>query len=141
MAKDQAILNFSDSGTRKMVRSYIDQLRGLHWFEVRKCRNQRTLSQNAFFHGVWLPRIAARYSVLWGYIVDPEEAKADLKDRFLRTMRLNKETGEKCGMYTKHTADLDVAEFAEFLDQVKQHAQDFLDIELPEANQFMEATA
>jgi hypothetical protein len=132
MAKDQAILKFPESF--KMVKDHLKTLTGYYWFEVRKCRDQRTLSQNAFLHGVWLPIIARRMTELWGESTDIYVAKELLKNEFLRTPLIDKETGEIKGHYTRGTRDLDKAEFSEFMDRVSVWALRMLDEELPEAD-------
>jgi hypothetical protein len=136
MLKDQTILSFPQSF--KLMKDFLKGLKGNYWVEIRRCRQQRTLDQNAFFHGVWLPIIAERLTELWGENVTPDTAKAYVKDEFLRWPIVNKETGETFGYETRGTSQLDVKEFSEFLDKIYVWALRYLDEELPESNRSYE---
>lgn len=118
MADDTALLDLADPGTNRMIRNYIATLKGLYWFELRKCREQRTSPQNRYFHGPVLFEASKRLSETQGKIWDTERTKSFFKDRFLRRSVVDKNTGEVMGYYTARTRDLNVEEFAEFLDQV-----------------------
>lgn len=134
--EDLPILNMDLPEHQKALRGYIKGLRGLIRFEFTQIRDQRSISQNAYMHGVIFPLIAMGLSKLWGYPVSMLDAKADMKDRFLRVPRFNPSTGEVTSWYTKSTADLDKEECGDFIDHMKEFAKEKLEIKIPEPNEY-----
>lgn len=129
--EDLPILDMSNPQHRKVLIDYIKGLRGIHRFEFVKVRDQRSLAQNAYMHGVLFAEIAKGLSEAWGEKVSMLEAKAFLKDRFLRHERINWNSGEIVGAETGHTADLDVPDCTTFIEQCLQFASEQLEINVP----------
>lgn len=142
MAKDHAILDLSNPKHRAMLISHIKSLKGKHWVEIRKCRKQRTLNQNAYYWSdAVLGKIRDGLEECWGELLTKEETHEFLKDRFNSTLLVDRTTGEIKGRRPQSTADLDTATFAEYLNKVIRFAGEELGIEVPPADtEPMEAT-
>lgn len=141
MKDDLPILNLSDPRHRQVLKDYIDTLKGVYRIDLVRVRNQRTLSQNAYFHGVIVPLVARAWSAIEGYEVGPWEAKARLKDMFLRVPVVNRSTGEVTGWYTRGTSDLDVPEMSAFIERCIAFARDDLGVEVPPAEEYEQRTS
>lgn len=120
--EDLPILNLSNPKHKRVLKQYIDGLEGNYRFEFTKVRGFRTSAQNRWWHGVVFPLIARELSELWGEPVSMLQAKAFLKDRYLRFPQVNKSTGEVMGHFTKGTSELDVAEGVEFSEAILKFA-------------------
>jgi hypothetical protein len=91
---------------------------------VRITRQKRSLSQNAYFHGVVVPLLAmAAY-------LDNYSMKAFLKLKFLgeREVEVN---GER-RMVLRSTADLDTEEFSRFLAEIDAWAATEMHVAIPQ---------
>ncbi len=141
MREDPPILNMSNPQHRKLLKGYIDSLKGIYRFEFTRVRSQRTLAQNAYLHGVVLPIIAAGMSEAWGCKVTTEEAKQHVKDEFLRKPRIHPDTGEVLSWYTESTANLNVSECIEFIEKVIEFGRDKLNVTVPPAREYEEQAA
>jgi hypothetical protein len=134
MSRDIAILDFSNPATVKMVIEFIKSRRGLHWWQCRKCRGQRSLKQNAYYFGVVLIRVAAGIRDQWGEEMFGVEAAHEFcKDRFLARYVVNKVTGEEHDKIVRSTTELDKMEFSEYIQKIKDFARDYLNTDIPEA--------
>lgn len=131
MAKDTAILDLSNDETKKMLRKVIQHSEGLHWVSITRCRDQRSLKQNAYLWSVVNPAVARGMNEAWGETVSPEEAHEYLKARFISRTLVNHNTGEVQGYTVGSSASLDTAEFGEYLDKVILFAAEFLNVEIP----------
>ena len=131
MKDDLPILNMSNPKHKRVLKGYIDGLDGLYRFEFIRCRDQRTLKQNAYMHGVVFVEIAKAMTEAWGEPVSMLSAKAQLKDMFLRRPKINKQTGEIICHETIGTSDLDKEEGALFIDQCIKWAADMLNWSVP----------
>jgi hypothetical protein len=137
MAKDDLpILNMSDPRHKRVLKGYIDSLDGIYRFEFAKVRDQRSLSQNAYMHGVLFTCVARGLTPLWGWAVSMDEAKRYCKEKFLRRPRVNPNTGEVKSWYTLGTHELDTEECSQFIEQVIEHCRDDLGIEVPAADEY-----
>ena len=133
MPKDAMILDLSDSKQRKMLVGYIDSLKdkGKHWIEIRRCRNQRTTSQNAYLFGVVYPVIQSGLLELWGENLTTWEIHVWCRKQFNSKPVVNHNTGEVKGERPSATSDMDVAEFGEYLDKVMRFSLEDLGKEVP----------
>lgn len=125
MAADSIILNSDDPGHMKVGAGYLKSFagRGNIRLEVTVLRGQRSLSQNAWWHGVVFPHIAKCLSDAWGRNVTMDEAKQTMKDMFLRREHVNAKTGEATNtFYTKGTHELDVEEGIWFSERMLEFA-------------------
>lgn len=87
---------------------------------LKKWRKLRSNQQNRFWHGVWLPLIADEL----GYI-EPEEVCKAVKIRLgLCKVEKDKITGGKRWV-CQSTADMSVADMADFLNKVEALMQEF----------------
>lgn len=105
---------------------------------VRAYRKRRSLAQNACLHG-WCKAIADAYELSHGERIAPAAWKEWLKGRFL-----GEETTELMGRQvtiTRHTADLSVVEFRDFLDAIDRWAVENLQLFLPRGYEYDEAMA
>ena len=103
---------------------------------VRPYRKNRSLAQNACLHG-WCTAIAKSYEEAFGERKSPETFKEYLKGLFL-----GEESSEVMGKTvttTRHTADLSVVEFRDFLDAVDRWAVEQLQLFLPRGADYEEA--
>lgn len=78
---------------------------------IQPFRKRRSLSQNAYFHGV----VVVIYADTFGLFSD--EAKQELKGMFLKYIK--ESNGRE---YVKSTADLNTLEFEQFLTKCRTHA-------------------
>lgn len=134
--EDLPIFNFDLPQHRRVLKGYIDSLRGIYTVEFMRKRDQRSLQQNAYFHGVVIPVIARGMAAEYGYPVGPGECKHRLKERFIRRPLVNKATGEVDGYYTPSTADLDVAEMSQFIERCIAMAWEELNVQVPPAEDY-----
>jgi hypothetical protein len=130
MNDDLPILNLSSAFHKRLVKNDIDRRKGLHVVHIYKLRDQRTLSQNAYLHGVVFATIAGQLGRLWGRDVNMLEAKDFLKDKFLR-VPLADARGEVVGQRTLGTHELDTEQCGRFIDDCVAFALDELEFEVP----------
>ncbi len=134
MAKDSPIFDFESAGVRQMAKRMIDQARGLHRWELVKCRDQRTLSQNAYLWGVVYPHVAAGLAEAWGErSVDPARAHVECGLMFLSEPVVDMRTGEVRPGKVRSTTALNTAECADYIEKIIQFAADYLHMDIPPA--------
>lgn len=129
--EETAILDFSDPKIKRSVLDHIATIRGLHWFEIRRCRNQRSLSQNAYLWGVVYKAVQAGLEEAWGERKSVEWIHCYLKAKFLAEPVVNKRTGEVVDHTVGSSADLDTKAFGVYIDQIIQFAAHDLNVEIP----------
>jgi len=108
---------------------------GMHMVKITRA-GQRSLCQNAYFHGVMLPIVKdGLREAGWEHIQDEEDAKQEVKKLFLTRQYPNAQTGE---MHTKvlQTSKLTKLEFSEFIEQIIQWGVEYLGIEIPYPNEY-----
>lgn len=118
--KDIAIIDFDDAALKRVVIGAIKAARGLHWFTLTRCRNQRSLAQNAFWHGVICKHAQAAISEAWGENLSHERTHSLLKEMFLREPVVDRNTGEVKGWTTGTTTELDTKEMTNLIEQAMQ---------------------
>lgn len=131
MPKERAVFDLDNAGVRETLCKMIKSLRGSHWLEITKCREQRTLAQNAFYWGVVLPRVADGITEAWGEDMSSDAAHEFLKDRFLKKPIVNRNTGELMGQTEPSTASLNTEQFGKYLDDIIKFSAEQLDVEIP----------
>ena len=99
-------------------------------------KRRRTLAQNRTFHQ-WVTAIANAYEESHGERIAPEVWKEYLKSLFLG--EASAEVMGKVVTTTRHTADLSVSEFCDFLDAVDRWAVNELQTFLPRGPDYEEA--
>lgn len=133
MPKNAAILDFSNPRIKRMVIDHIKQVKGLHWFELRKARDQRTLRQNAYLWGVVYKAVQAGIEEAWGERKSVEWIHQYMKKRFLTEPVINRNTGEVIDQTVGSSAGLDTQEFADYVDQIIKFAGEYLGVNVPPA--------
>lgn len=133
MAKDIPIIDFSNAKLKQAMLGYIRGLEGPHHFDVRKWRGNRTLPQNAYYHGVVLIYVAEGLKEATGEDWTGGRAHEFCKEKFLSIDIFSKKTGEVIGRFIRSTASLNKEEFAKYIDQIIQFASEQLNVEIPPA--------
>lgn len=131
MSKDIAILDLSNAATMKMTLGYIKSRHGLHRFLCERLKDQRTLSQNAYYWAVVLKHVSEGMTEAWGETVTVDEAHEFCKNRFLSKPIVDRNTGEIHGHAARSTTSLDIAECVEYIDKVIQFAAEYLNRIVP----------
>ena len=141
MPKDVQIIDLGNAKQRQMVLAFIKaQPAGLYWFDLRRCKDQRSLAQNAYLWGVVYPAVARGVSEAWGERITVDEAHEMLKRRFLAKPIINRRNGELMECSTGSSASLDVSEFGEYLDKISKFAAEFLGVEIPQSDRMAVVT-
>jgi len=118
---------------RKGFIIYIRQFAGKDVIiDVKRKKTNRSLQQNAFFHS-WINLLSEHT----GY--DFEEMKEIVKFKFLKTEKINENTGEVL-TFIKHTSKLNKEDFAEFCNNVQKWCNEEFNIRLPLPNENWEIT-
>lgn len=138
MKQDRIVLDFSNSKVRRMVIDHIKSARGLCWFELARCRNQRSLQQNAYYWGCVLKVVQQAINESWGESMSAHEVHEFLKGRFLRKSIVNKNTGEIVGDMAGSSSDLDTKQFTDFIENVRNFAASMFDIIVPNPADYRE---
>ncbi len=134
MAKETPIFDFDQSAMRTMACQFIKNLRGRYRFDVTKCKDQRSLNQNAYYWGVVLPHLAAGMGEAWGESLASEEVHEFCRAKFLNKPVVNRKTGKIQGQSHVSTASLDTKEFGEYLEQIIRFAAESLSVQIPQAD-------
>lgn len=93
-------------------------------------RKKRSLSQNAYFHGVVIPLCKDGLNGV-GYKFTLEQTKTKLKEMFAHAEMANEITGEYMS-YTKDTSDMTTSEMMDFVADIQQWASEFLGVYIPD---------
>jgi hypothetical protein len=135
---DLPIFNTNDAEQFARLLCHVASLRGtgLKRVSIENVRNQRTLSQNAFYWSVIAPYAAKGLRDAWGEDIDSIGAHDFLKAKFLRVPVSNKRTGELMGYRVRSTTDLDTAEFAAYIDKIVLFCAEQLGVAVPAADRF-----
>lgn len=128
------VFDFGSPAMKRVAKRMIDMADGLCWFELRKCKDQRSLKQNAYYHGVVIPHVAKGLEDAWGEKLTGEEVHDWLKGRFNWKPIVDHNTGEMKGRRPGSSASLDKSEFAEYLDKIIAFAAEQLNTEIPLAD-------
>lgn len=96
--------------------------------------NKRSLPQNAYYWGVCVPMVKdGLYNAGYSEVKTNEDAHEILKHLFLKKKIINHNTEEVIEI-AGSTAELEAAEFNNFLEEVWQWAAQYLSINIPEPN-------
>ena len=131
MAREEIILDFSQPAVKKMVVEHVRTLKGLYWFECRRCRDQRTLKQNAWYWVSVVKTVRERIAELWGEQYSSEQIHVWMRSMFLKQPIVNHGTGEVMGETVKSTTELDTKEFSDYVDRIIKWAGEVLEVEIP----------
>ena len=117
---------------KKKLRHEVTRLFGGHSIEIiiHRKRKHRSVQQNRYY---WL--VASMLSDHTGFTKD--EIHAILKSKFLRTEKVNQDSGAVYD-YVKSTTELSTMEYEEYLDSVRQFAAQEFDFQIPMPNEQIE---
>lgn len=100
--------------------------------------NKRSNPQNRFLHGVVFPIVCDGLRAAgFDEIKTPEDAKAVVKELFLKELFANHKTGE-CLTRTKKTSELTTIEMMQFIEDVQKWSAEYLGCVIPDPNQQLE---
>lgn len=118
-----------DGLPKKKLRHEVARLFSGHSIEIiiHRKRKHRSVQQNRYY---WL--VASMLSDHTGFTKD--EIHAILKSKFLRTEKVNEDTGSVYE-YVKSTTELTTVEYEEYLDSVRQFAAEEFDLQIPMPNE------
>lgn len=132
------VLNLDDVETKKRLMSKIGRLRGLHEITIKPRRKARSLNQNSYY---WVAVVSPFREWLrdeWQEEVSLEQAHEMLKHKILGAKELtDKETGEIIEI-PPSSRDLDVHEFAEFIEGCARWLAEFTGIVVIPSEMFFE---
>jgi hypothetical protein len=134
--EDLPILNMGNPLHKRLLLDWVKGLHGVYRVEFTKVRNQRSLSQNAYYWGVVLPCVGRALTEQWGERFGVIRAHDLMKSMFATEPAVDRRTGEVRATLTRSTADLDVAEFAAYLDAVIGFARDELGTNVPAPGEY-----
>lgn len=100
---------------------------------VERKRKKRSLSQNAYLHGVVIPMCKDGLNEV-GYRFTLEQTKTKLKEMFAQAEMVNETTGEYLS-YIKDTSDMSTSEMMDFVAEIQQWATEFLGVYIPDPNE------
>ena len=103
---------------------------------LEKKKNKRSISQNAYLHGVVFPVACDGLNDV-GYRVSLEETKTLLKQKFLIKEFVNENTGEIIESI-KDTSELTTTEMMDFIAEIQQWASEYLSVYIPDPNEELE---
>jgi len=103
---------------------------------VERKKRKRSLSQNAYLHGIVIP-MAKEGLLDVGYRLSTQETKDLLKSKFAIFEKVNEETGEILE-YVKGTSDMTTTELMVLIKQIQQWASEFLGIVIPDPGEQIE---
>lgn len=91
--------------------------------------SKRSLNQNAYYWGIVIREITIRLHELGHQEIEDETVHEMMKTKFNNEALVNSTTGEYIEI-PKTTADLTKAEFADYVDRIRQWASEFLSINI-----------
>jgi hypothetical protein len=130
MSRDIAILDMSQPAVRELAIQQIKRSRGLVWYCCKRCRKQRSLSQNSFYWSAIIPIIASGLSEVTGEDWDNDRTHDFLKARFLSVDVADKD-GVVIGYVVRSTTALTTGEFSNYVSDIQVWAKDYLGITVP----------
>lgn len=132
--EDLPFFNMSDPDQKSRIIRHLQTLEGVHEFKIRRVKDQRSLQQNAYYWGVVLAHAAKGFREQFGELsINSLDAHEFFKDRYLKIPTVNRNTGEVIGYRAGSSAELDRAEFAQYLENVIKFCLDFLGVVVPPA--------
>lgn len=136
MAEFLALINAGGIVNETDFRRVLARLRDGHYVMKITAKRQRSLSQNAYFHGVVLPLVFEGLRDAGFDDVDDEEtAKMVVKNLFAKKWIHN---ADGVGIeYVQDTHKMTTVEFSEFIDKIIKFGVEFLGIQIPYPNEYL----
>jgi hypothetical protein len=116
--EDRPMFNMEIPAQKRFATEYIKNQRGTITIEVTHPRSRKTNAQMAYLYGVVYPRVSPMLAEFSGEAHDVHRTHLFLKDKFLRRLIVNRDTGVELGFFTPSLADLDVAECSEYIEKI-----------------------
>lgn len=130
MATEQHILDCANIAQKRALLSRIGALRG-HWrIELTHYRPRRGEKANAFYWAAIVTPFADHLTAQDYDVTTPEQAHEILKQRFLSVDVVNKGTGQVVGQRVRSTTELDVGEFALYVERCQAWLSEFFGLVL-----------
>ena len=104
------------------------------YFVTIKKKNNRSLPQNAYYHGCIVPEIKRGMYEIGYDEISTNEVHEFLKAKFLQKETVNKNTGEVL-LVPGSTASLTTIEFNEFIEKCQKFAAEYLGIVIADPGQ------
>ena len=121
---------------RKRMTEDIKQFEGKNVIiTLTRKKKKRSNPQNKYYWGVVVPVVKQGLRDAGYPIMGIDKVHDYLKLEFLRDLLVNEDTGEVITVI-KSTTELSTSEFMDFLAQVQQWATEFLNIYIPDPNEF-----
>ena len=134
---EQVIITKDNMGLfdiRPLIRLFSTLRAGQYMVEVKRHRNQRTNEQNKWLWGCIYPMMLSGFIAIgWDDFTDTEQVHEYCKLMFGRKKHVNKHTGEVVEI-PDSTAQMTTLEFAEYCEQLRSFAKEYLSIEIPDPN-------
>jgi hypothetical protein len=111
-------INLDNRETKRLLRLAIDSMTGWWCITFKRHRSTDTTPQRGYLFGVVYVHMAAHISKLWGEPVNTWQVHVLCHRRFLDKPVCNHDTGEVIDVLWNSTSKFDVAEMAEYIDQV-----------------------
>lgn len=116
------------------LRAIIAKLRDGHYQVNLTAKRDRSLSQNAYFHGVVLPIVLEGLrDAGFDDVVDEEDAKSVVKNLFAKKWLHNPD-----GLaveYIQPTHRMTTIEFSEFIEKIIKFGAEYLNVQIPYPNE------
>ncbi len=136
-SEDLPILNLSNPLHNRLLRDWIKNRKGIHFVKISRLRDQRTLAQNAYMHGVVFVELAKAMTAAWGTMHDMYSAKDFAKNQFLR-VAVRDGNGIVKGWTLRSTSDLNIEECSTFIQRSIDYAMENFGHEIPPASDYEE---
>jgi hypothetical protein len=99
---------FSLPAHTKVIVSIIKNLApGMYRIPLERCKDQRSLSQNAYMWGVVLPYVAKGMTDAWGEKIDVNQAKAAMQKQFLTRPICDQKRRSESGIHRRYVRAID----------------------------------
>ena len=109
---------------------------GRYRVSIEKLYRKRSNPQNAYLWGVVYPLVLQGFNQVGYNLIDNEEVHSFCKNRFLKKMLVS-DSGEMFETIGS-TRKLTTMEFNEYIENIKQFAYEYLNMNIPEPNEEME---
>lgn len=107
---------------------------GDYLVEVRKVRRTRSLNQNAYLWGCVYPLLLEGLNEQGWEFTSVEQVHEFFKTQYAQEQVVNKQTGEVV-TFPSSTRDMDTVTFFSYCDKLREVAQSFLGIDIPDPNE------
>lgn len=129
MAATEMILDMSNPREKQLLLAKLRDLQGMCKVTVGKYRQGRSLKQNRYYWGLFIPAFIEGMAIQ-GVEIDKDTAHLKLKEMFAGVERVN--VGGQTITVPKSTADMTTVEFNAYLDRVAVFLAEYFGVQVPE---------